>query len=96
MDILAIPMKRNDSGAKTIGGYLRALLKELWAEGEGFSGKRPFGNSGWEYDLYKALIQAKAIRGEFDSCGDIGDFDQAAANKLIFKAIEAMGTMVMK
>jgi hypothetical protein len=31
----------------TIRDYLRILLETLWEEGEGFSGKRPFGNSGW-------------------------------------------------
>lgn len=91
MEILAIPMEKNDSGAKTIGGYLRALLKELWQEGEGFSSKRPFGNSGWEYELYNALVTAKAVKGEVDEYGDLVNFDQDAANKLIFKAIASMG-----
>ena len=87
MNILEIPMQKNDSGEKTIGGYLRKLLTKLWEEGESFSGKRPFGNSGWEYDLYRALIAAKAIKGDFDEYGDIGEFDKVAANKAIFKAI---------
>lgn len=91
MNILDVPMKKNDSGAKTIGGYLRALLKELWAEGEGFSGKRPFGNSGWERDIYKALIEAKLVKGTLDEDGYYENCDEAAANKLIFKAIEQMG-----
>jgi hypothetical protein len=40
----------------TVRDYLKGLLQNLWIEGEGFSGKRPFGNSGWEYDLYQPLI----------------------------------------
>ena len=38
--------------------YLCALLAQLWSEGSGFSGKRPFGNSGWEWDILDALSEA--------------------------------------
>ena len=41
--------------------YLCALLKTLWREGEGFSGKRPFGNSGWDYDLIDALVSGGCV-----------------------------------
>jgi hypothetical protein len=48
-----------DAGANiTVRDYLFELLIAVWDEGESFSGKRPFGNSGWEYDLYAPLIQA--------------------------------------
>lgn len=30
----------------------------LWVEGEGFSGKRPFGNSGWEAELLDTFDNA--------------------------------------
>lgn len=90
MNILDIPMQPNDSGAETIKGYLKALLTELWSEGEGFSGKRPFGNSGWEYDLYKALITAKVVKGKLDEDGYLDSVDNKAANKLIFEAIDSL------
>lgn len=45
----------NDAGAKTPREYFRKLLKALWEEGDSFSGKRPFGNSGWDSDLFDAL-----------------------------------------
>ena len=35
----------------TIKGYLKELSLTLWKEKECFNGKRPFGNSGWDYDL---------------------------------------------
>lgn len=54
---------------KTVRDYLRELLMTLWNEQEGFSGKRPFGNSGWEYDLYTPLIKAGFIEGKLDSNG---------------------------
>lgn len=87
MNILEIPMQENDAKAKTIADYLRALLRQLWEEGESFSGKRPFGNSGWDHDLYVALVKAKAVKGELDEDGYIVECDERAANKAIFKAI---------
>ncbi len=36
-------------------GWLRACLWELCDKGEGFSGKRPLGNSGWLGDLIECL-----------------------------------------
>jgi hypothetical protein len=47
----------------TVREYLRTLLTTLWEEEEGFSGKRPFGNSGWKYELYRPLIAAGLIEG---------------------------------
>ena len=32
----------------TVKDYLKTLLHTLWDEEDGFSGKRPFGNSGWQ------------------------------------------------
>ena len=31
------------------------LFKLLWADPEGFNGKRPFGNSGWKQDIVYTL-----------------------------------------
>ncbi|HBN27233.1 MAG TPA: hypothetical protein DD405_07175 [Desulfobacteraceae bacterium] len=73
----------------TIKGFLHLLLKTLWEEGECFSGKRPFGNSGWEYDLYKPLIQAYIISGEIDEDGDIETFDEKEGNRVISELIAA-------
>lgn len=54
--------------------YLHALLATLWNEGEGFSGKRPFGNSGWEYDVYAFLVKAGAVPGTLDEDDRLDDF----------------------
>jgi len=40
----------------SIREYLAKLLTKLITEEEGFSGKRPFGNSGWLSDLYFPLL----------------------------------------
>lgn len=88
--VLDTPMGENDANATTIRGYLIALLTALWEHGEGFSGKRPFGNSGWEYDLYAALGKAGHIRCTFDSDGYINDVDDKAGDRLIESAIAAL------
>lgn len=71
----------------TVRDYLRTLLETLWREGEGFSGKRPFGNSCWEYDLYKPLIKAGFINGKLDEDGCIEDYDCEEAEAYVFDLI---------
>jgi len=88
--ILSLPLTENDSGAKTVRGYLVALLLELWREKEGFDGKRPFGNSGWEFDIYKPLIAAKIIKGALDNDAYILHVDSAAGDRAINAAICAL------
>lgn len=56
--VLDMPIRDRDSGAKTPRDYFKRLLTTLWREVEEFSGKRPFGNSGWDWDLGIALTKA--------------------------------------
>lgn len=93
--ILDLPMQPNDSGADTVRGYLVALLAKLWQEGDGFSGKYPFGNSSWEWDVYAALVAAGYANNPFDKDGyvtSVNDFDERAAKQLIADAIAALGS----
>ena len=85
-DILALPMQDNDARAATIKDYLIALLRKLWADGESFSGKRPFGNSGWDQDLTIPLVVAGVIDGTMDEDGYIDNANYNQANA----AIEAL------
>lgn len=62
LDALNVQMSREFEGM-TVRDYLRSLLTELWDKREEFSGKRPFGNSGWEYDLYEPLVRDGFIEG---------------------------------
>jgi hypothetical protein len=57
-DALDFPINDYDSGATSARDYFKKLLLTLWDEQEGFSGKRPFGNSGWDYDLGADLTRA--------------------------------------
>lgn len=56
-------MGENDAYADTVGQYLTTLAQSVWEEGEGFSGKRPFGNSGWDSEVYNALCIAGLMQG---------------------------------
>lgn len=82
-ELLDLPLPENDSGAGTVRGYLAALLAEVWREEEGFSGKRPFGSSSWQGDLYRPLAAAGII-------GDPRD-DRDRADELILAAIASLG-----
>lgn len=85
--VLGLPLDENDSGASTVRGYLVALLRALWHEGEGFSGKRPFGNSGWSSDLVAPLVRAGLVAGSFDEDGYLDECDDKAAYRLVAAAI---------
>lgn len=93
MTVLRVPMQQNDANADTIGAYLIRLGHECWLEGEGFDGKRPFGNSGWEYDVLEALVRANLIYGELDD-GCLLDIDEKTGNELIAKAFQALYDLV--
>ena len=96
--VLDCPMQENDSGADTIKGYLKALLSTLWDEEGGFSGKRPFGNSGWTNEVAQALVKGKFIKGSIhiemvdgEITGEyLDDADFKAMNKLMKLAIAAL------
>lgn len=86
-EILLTPMTDNDAGAKTIGQYLARLSQQVISEVEGFSGKRPFGNSGWQLDIVHALVLNKFIDGELDEDGYVTDYSYTeftAAMKTVY------------
>lgn len=93
--VLALEIEDQDSGAKTVRDFLKALLGELWFKEEGFSGKRPFGNSGWKRNVEVALVKAGAVKGaiftyEEDGSIELESIDHKAADALILKAIAAL------
>jgi len=74
----------------TIKEYFIRLLLELWQDGESFNGRRPFGNSGWDYQIYHALVKNEIIEGICDSDGYLEHFDQIKADELIVKSIKSL------
>lgn len=93
-EILDFEYDSREHGKISLRHYFYLLLFTLWKEGEGFSGKRPFGNSCWEYDIYEILVKAGAVRGEFDydettgECYGLASVDEQTANHLVFNLIE--------
>jgi hypothetical protein len=87
-EILDFEHPFSDCSATTLREYFHELLETLWTEGEGFSGKRPFGNSGWEYDVYAALIHAGAIEGELNEDGYVEKCNDEEAASFVFKLID--------
>lgn len=73
----------------TVRDYLRTLLQTLWEEKDSFSGKRPLGNSNWEYELYALLIKAGFISGALDEDGYVDTINQTEANRYVAKMIVA-------
>lgn len=88
--LIDVPMIRNDAGAATVGEYLEKLLLRLWEEAEGFSGKRPFGNSDWQFEVYASLIKAGYEIGSLDEDDFVDFLDCVKADKLITDAIAAV------
>lgn len=93
--VLTCPMNPgdNDAGVGTVRDYLLAQLAALWEQKDGFSGKRPLGNSGWDYDVYKALIKAGLMDGTLDEDGYVDRVDESYGDALIQRAIEYMRVM---
>ena len=96
-EILDYKYEFEDAEAGSLREYFKALLTTLWREDEGFSGKRPFGNSGWQTDVYAALVEMTAIKGRFyfyqDNDGVIHregleDYDGVEGNKLVKELIQ--------
>ena len=94
-EILALPMQENDAGVGTVKEYLVALLANLWYEEEGFSGKRPFGNSGWKHDIFETLAANGLIKANWRAGTDGNSYyqgpdDYNKADALITEAIKAL------
>ena len=90
-EILNLDIGDNDSGERTVGGYLRKLLRDVWIEQEGFNGKRPFGNSGWDRDIKAPMLRAGLITGTLDEEGYIEELDDDQADELVLAVIDQLG-----
>lgn len=87
-EILALTTVRHDLGEEiTLRQYFYDLMSTLWCEGEGFNGKRPFGNSGWDYDIYVPLIKAGLITGSLDEDGYIEEMNDDEGSAFVLKNI---------
>ena len=87
-EILELKCGQMDFKHISIRQHLHELMSTLWEEGEGFSGKKPFGNSGWEYDLYKPLVIHGIVKGDVDEYGDIENFSHKECHRIIDSLID--------
>ena len=74
----------------SIRNYLKKLLTTLLVEQDEFSGKRPFGNSGWIYDIMACLISHKIIPGVLDDEGCVIEGDDEECIAVVKEYIETM------
>lgn len=70
----------------TVREFLKTLLMKMFTERE-FNGKRPFGSSSWDGDLFIALIRDGKIHGTIDSDGFISEIDWREAREYVTKEI---------
>lgn len=96
-EALDLEFDHDEIGGTTIRGYFIELLTNLWRQGEGFSGKRPFGDSGWEHDLEVPLVKSGCVNGTIKNEGDedepywyVEDLDRKAYDKFVFAMIDAL------
>lgn len=87
MSVLEYRFESQDhDGRVSIREYFHSLLETLWIEGEEFDGKRPFGNSGWKFEIYYALIDGGFIVGKLGD-GYVEEVDEIAADEYVQKKI---------
>lgn len=87
--LLTLPMGPNSADAETLGEYFVLLSWQVWTDGEGFSGKRPFGDSDWRSEVYDALLEADLIQ--------YGSADYyVKGNRLINQAYAQLSALVQK
>jgi hypothetical protein len=60
-EALEVRFDYEDADQVSVREYLYTLLNKVWHEQECFDGKRPFGNSDWEWNLLNPLALAGFI-----------------------------------
>lgn len=87
----------------TVREWLASLLMQVWVQQDDFSGKRPWGSGGWDWDLYRALVKAGHLEGEVaHPYDDDPEYEEVEANfgvedgdRLVRRLIQRMtGTTV--
>lgn len=90
--LLDLPLPENDAGAATVRDYLTAVLEVAWESGDAL---HPFGNSGWQHDLYEPMTRAGLADIRYDEDGYAIDGDRhpsyGKASALVSAAIREMG-----
>lgn len=88
--ILDAECQFSDCNATSIREYFYELLFGLWCHGEGFNSKRPFGTSGWDCDLFSALVQIGAIKGDVDEYNNADGYNKELAEVILSHSINVI------
>lgn len=80
----------NDADARTVWEYLLLLARRVIKEDEGFSGKRPFGNSGWLRELAWALVTGGVIEGTAQGDGQVDDWSEGELKSVLLQVVDAV------
>jgi len=82
----------NDNADVTLREYFKRMLVQVFAEGEGFSGKRPFGDSGWQSQLEFDMVKAGLLPPDPQNNADFGEMfaDVPSFEALIRECIKAL------
>ena len=97
MNTLSLPMDptSNDAEASTVGQYVQELLLKVLHEQERFSGKRPFGNSGWfSCELGPPLIKAGLVKGKLDEDGCVVSCNDVQLASVLREAVVAQFKLI--
>jgi len=86
--VLDLEVEPHGSPKTTIRKYLHKLLSMVWEHRECFDGKRPFGMSDWEYDLYMPLVKAGYVRGSKKKGDDVVNVDTREGKKFVSDIID--------
>ena len=76
-----------ESETVTLKQYFHMLLLKLWISEEVFDGRRPWGNSGWTYDVFVVLIKNGLIPGKIDNEGFVEEVDVDEAKAFVITEI---------
>lgn len=73
----------------TIGDFLKELLCRVWVEGDEFSGKAAFGNSGWQWEIYQVLVDNGIVKGRMTKYEELelSSKEMKKADKIILDII---------
>lgn len=74
----------------TLRQYFCRIVEEVFIWGEGFSGKRPFGESWWRHELVDALRESGALLPEPPDAPKEEEGDESAEFLVILKLIALM------
>lgn len=87
-EIHNLPIKIRDlNETVTMKHYFHMLLLKLWVDEDSFSGKRPWGNSGWTFDVFIVLINNGLIPGIIDEDGCVKEVDEDEAKAFVITEI---------